>query len=238
MNASAPTLIDVRGAAFGYSARPIVCVDSLRLERGRCCGVFGPNGSGKTTLVRGLTGLLPPLAGSVDRAIDLRFGYVPQYRGIDSSWPMSGFDAAALALSARTRLGWIGPTARRAIRTAMERLDVLPLARRSFATLSGGQQQRLLLAGALAAAPDVLVLDEPTDGLDVRSRGNLLELLRALTAGGLCAVLISHDVEDLLAVCQHVAWLHAAEAPGSPSEVESIAPEALANRVFSTAVFR
>jgi ABC-type Mn2+/Zn2+ transport system ATPase subunit len=229
-------LVEVCQATFGYAGRAVVRVDELRLRRGRCLGVFGPNGSGKTTLVRGVTGLLPPLAGEVSRGStdrEPRFGYLPQYRGIDAGWPMSGFDAAALAASARGRYGWVCAAARRRIGDAMRRLDVESLARRSFRTLSGGQQQRLLLAGALAAQPDVLVLDEPTDGLDVRSRANLLDLLQDLTnADGLCTAIISHDVEDLLAVCHDVAWLHAADVPGQPSHVEVIPPAALADRIL------
>ncbi|MDB5297637.1 MAG: transporter, ATPase subunit, partial [Phycisphaerales bacterium] len=119
--ATAGPLVTVRRATFGYAGRPVVRADDLRLYAGRCLGVFGPNGAGKTTLVRGLTGLLPPLAGTVTRAArtvvapvpaegsggrdGLRFGYLPQYRGMDPAWPMSGFDAAALAASARGRLG-------------------------------------------------------------------------------------------------------------------------------------
>jgi zinc transport system ATP-binding protein len=228
-------LVTVSRAAFGYDGRAVVRVDDLRLRRGRCLGIFGPNGSGKTTLIRGVTGLLPPMSGEVSRQrADVRFGYLPQYRGIDASWPMSGFDAAAIAASARGRLGRLGHAARHRVRDAMARLDVEPLARRPFATLSGGQQQRLLLAGALAAEPHVLVLDEPTDGLDVRSRANLLDLLRTLGADGLCAAIISHDIEDLLAVCHDVAWLHPAEVPGEPSRVELIAPSTLAERILAT----
>ena len=121
---------------------------------------------------------------------------------------------------------------------AMRDLGVEPLARRPFAKLSGGQQQRLLLAGALASGPDVLVLDEPTDGLDVRSRRALLSLLRDLTAGGLCTAIISHEVEDLLYLCDEVAWLHAAEDSGRPSHVEVISPAGLAERMLAARAAR
>jgi zinc transport system ATP-binding protein len=235
MTHSPTELVAIDGATFGYAGRAVVRADDLRLHRGRCLGIFGPNGSGKTTLIRGVAGLLPPMAGSVSRGrADLRFGYLPQYRGIDPSWPMTGFDAAALAPSARMPWGRVAGAARERVDLAMRRLDVEPLARRSFATLSGGQQQRLLLAGALAAEPHVLVLDEPTDGLDVRSRTNLLDLLRTLAADGLCTAMISHDIEDLLAVCDVIAWLHAADEPGEPSHVELIPPAVLAARILAT----
>jgi ABC-type Mn2+/Zn2+ transport system ATPase subunit len=108
---------------------------------------------------------------------------------------------------------------------------VSDLANTSFAELSGGQQQRILLAGAMASQPEVLVLDEPTDGLDVRSTQTLLDLLRTFAAGGLCIVIISHEVEDLLYLCDEVAWLHAADEAGEPSHVEIIASTALAERM-------
>src|SRR5207247_8535237 len=92
-------LVEAQDAVFGYGKRPVVKVDQLHLDAGRSLGIFGPNGSGKTTLVRGLCGLLPPMSGTVSRPPDLRIGYLPQYRHIALSWPMTGLAAALLALS-------------------------------------------------------------------------------------------------------------------------------------------
>jgi ABC-type Mn2+/Zn2+ transport system ATPase subunit len=223
-------MVEVRGAAFGYAGRPVVRADGLRLRRGRCLGIFGPNGAGKTTVVRGITGLLTPVAGEVVRRVGgVRFGYLPQHRAMELTWPMSALDAAALATSARRRFGWLRHT--RPIMRTMETLGVSDLARRPFPRLSGGQQQRVLLAGALAAAPDVLVLDEPTDGLDARSRLALLDLLKGLTSDGLCAVVISHEVEDLCFLSHEVAWLHVAGEADGPSDVELLSPDAFAVRM-------
>jgi ABC-type Mn2+/Zn2+ transport system ATPase subunit len=239
------TFVSVHHAMFGYGARAVVGVDALELCAGRCLGIFGPNGAGKTTLIRGMTGLLPPM--TVARSSDshgatvkphvqkqqIRFGYLPQYRGLELHWPMTGFDAAAMAISARRPFGWVGRD-RALIRNAMKLLNVEDLATRHFARLSGGQQQRLLLAGAMASEPHVLVLDEPTDGLDVHSRQRLLALLRDLAAKGLCIVIISHEVEDLLFLCHEIAWLHPADEPGEPSHVERIVPDAFAQRVLGS----
>ena len=224
--------IAVESAVFGYSGRPVVRVGQLRLRPGRRLGIFGPNGAGKTTLVRGAVGLLPPLSGRVVRPPAVRVGYLPQHRSAELHWPMSGLDAASLAVSSRRPLGRVGGT-REGVTHNMRRLGVEPLARRSFAKLSGGQQQRLLLAGALADDPDVLVLDEPTEGLDLKSREVFLAALRDATAAGLCSVMISHDVEDLLYLCDRIAWLHAAADETGPSQVEDVEPAAFANRVLS-----
>jgi ABC-type Mn2+/Zn2+ transport system ATPase subunit len=212
-------LIELTNTAFGYERRAIVRVNHLAVERARSLGIFGPNGSGKTTLVRGISGLLPPLEGTVAHAAQLRIGYLPQYRAIDLHWPMRGIDAALLATSARRRMGWIGGQKEAAL-AMMRRLGVDQLANVNFAKLSGGQQQRILLAGAMAAKPDVLILDEPTDGLDVHSRQALLELLREFQAGGLATVVISHEMDDLQYLCDTIARVHPGDEPGLPGHVE------------------
>jgi zinc transport system ATP-binding protein len=225
-------LLDATDVAFGYGDKAVVEARSLRLHAGECVGIFGPNGAGKTTLVRGITGLLPPLRGRIERTAGLRFGYLPQHRGIDLHWPMTGLDAATLAISAGRRFGWIGSATSR-VRDAMAELDVSDLADRPFARLSGGQQQRLLLAGALAANTTALVLDEPTDGLDVRSRAALIDAIGRAKGKGLAVIIISHDIEDLLAVAEQVAWLHPRDNANEASRVESLLPHDFVARVTS-----
>jgi ABC-type Mn2+/Zn2+ transport system ATPase subunit len=225
------TLIEVKHATFGYENRPVVQIQGLALRAGQCLGMFGPNGSGKTTLVRGITGLLPPMKGEVVRKVQIRVGYLPQHRGMELHWPMIAFDAASMALSARMTLGWIRLTSRETIRQKMRLLEVDDLSERRMASLSGGQQQRVLLAGALAADPQLLVLDEPTEGLDVRSRKILLRALRSAASGGLCTIMISHAIDDLIALCDQVAWFRAGEDPSQPTQVEVMPATELAARV-------
>src|SRR5689334_2932674 len=101
-------LIELTDCTFGYARRPIVRADRMTVAPGRCLGIYGPNGSGKTTLVRGLTGLIRPIAGGIARGGVTRFGYLPQHRALGLHWPMTALDAAALPASAQTWLGWIG----------------------------------------------------------------------------------------------------------------------------------
>lgn len=230
-------LIEARKAVFGYGGRPVVRVRELRLSEGACLGMFGPNGSGKTTLVRGLMGLLRPLTGTVDQRPRLRLGYLPQLRTLDLQWPMTGMDAASMAISALRPLGRVRRDAT-TIRRMMELLGVEAIASRPMAGLSGGQQQRLLLAGALAAGPELLVLDEPTEGLDVRSRQVLLDALRTAATRGLCSILISHTVEDLIDTCVDVAWLHRTEDAEGPTNVEVISVADMADRASGLKVSR
>jgi ABC-type multidrug transport system ATPase subunit len=136
-------------------------------------------------------------------------------------WPMSGFDAASLWASAKSPAGHVDGTLRTAVREKMRLLDVEPLARSPFARLSGGQQQRLLLAGLLATRPNLLVLDEPTDGLDARSTRTLLTHLRDVRDSERAAVvLVSHDMDDFAALCDDVAVVHPAESADEPATLE------------------
>src|SRR5712671_3681495 len=108
-NSDPQPLVEVPHGAFGYAKRPVVRVENLHLFAARSLGIFGPNGSGKTTLVRGLMGLLAPMEGQVVPKLENpHFGYLPQHRNLDHSWPMSGLDAATLAVSAQTALGRVG----------------------------------------------------------------------------------------------------------------------------------
>jgi ABC-type Mn2+/Zn2+ transport system ATPase subunit len=107
-------------------------------------------------------------------------------------------------------------------------LEVADLVGRPFASLSGGQQQRMLLAGALAAEPQLLVLDEPTEGLDVRSRAIFLEALRRAAAEGLSTIMISHSIDDLVALCDTIARFLPAEDASRPSRIEIVSASDLA----------
>jgi ABC-type Mn2+/Zn2+ transport system ATPase subunit len=228
-------LIELTNCTFGYARRPVIAIDHLRVDPGRCLGVYGPNGSGKTTLVRGLTGLLRPQSGAVTRAPAIRFGYLPQHRSLGLHWPMTAYDAAALPASALSLVGWVGRARRRRVRQSMANLEVENLYHRRFTQLSGGQQQRVLLAGVLAVEPTVLLLDEPTEGLDEHSRRLLLQTLAKATASGIGTVLISHDVEDVTSLCDQVALVHPAAESDQPSRVELRTKEQFVARLAAAA---
>jgi ABC-type Mn2+/Zn2+ transport system ATPase subunit len=133
---------------------------------------------------------------------------------------MTAFDAASLQFSSRVPCGWLGRKGAARVAASLLELSVGHLRDQRFSTLSGGQQQRVMLAGALAADPNVLVLDEPTEGLDLGSRRGLLDLLTHRKRSGLAIILVSHELEDLIEVSDAVAWLHPGDGPDSPSQVE------------------
>jgi ABC-type Mn2+/Zn2+ transport system ATPase subunit len=201
-------LVALERAAIGYG-RPLLEGVDVRVARGDFLAVVGPNGGGKTTLVRTLLGLLPPLAGRRVQPGPLRVGYVPQRDHVDPRWPLTAADVAMMGRVARLAPhGRPGPEDHAAVRAALARAGIADLAGRPFRALSGGQRQRTLLARALAAEPDLLVLDEPANGMDPAAELTTLDVLRDLHAGGrLAVVMVSHRIEGVLNYARTIAFV-------------------------------
>jgi zinc transport system ATP-binding protein len=176
-----PLALRLEHVAFSYGHGPPVLRDvDLRVERGEFVAIAGPNGGGKTTLVRLVLGLEQPTSGHVVLSAR-RLGYLSQraQAGIDA--PLTVRELVTAGRAPRTRL--LGPLAsadREAVGEAIERVGLAPQADRRLSTLSGGQQQRAFIAKALAAEPELLVLDEPTTGVDVEAQEAIAALLQRL----------------------------------------------------------
>ena len=200
----ATSVIELRGATFGYGEQAVVTDVDLTIRAGEVVLVLGPNGSGKSTIAKGLFGLTDLLAGEVDvfgmpRAAfrDFpRLGYVPQRHTLASSVTVTVEEVVS---SGRlSRQSWLGVTTRTdrvKIARAMELVGLAERARVDVGALSGGQQRRVLIARALAGEPDVLVMDEPTAGVDIASQHGLVEVLARLVAEGLTLVVVTHELE-------------------------------------------
>lgn len=201
-------LLRLEQASFGYEGRPILTGVDLTVGPGEFLGIVGPNGAGKTTLFRGLLGLLRPLSGRVQRA-PASVGYVPQREGLDALFPLRVDEVVCMGAGGR-RAGLRGlPAVERALaHECLTRVGLADRARTPFSALSGGQRQRVLIARALMARPRLLLLDEPTSGVDRAARGVILELLRTLhTQGGLAILLVSHELALLRETVQEVLWV-------------------------------
>jgi ABC-type Mn2+/Zn2+ transport system ATPase subunit len=194
-----PLLVELEAADFGYDGRAVVRGASLAVRAGELVAVVGSNGSGKTTLLRGLLGFLSPLAGRAVRRAGLRVGYVPQRETLDPLYPVSAGHVVRMGVYGDVA-PWrpLGAALRRRAREALEACHAGDLARRRYAELSGGQRQRVLIARALATAPELLLLDEPTAGVDAETETALFETLAALRrARGLAVWIVSHHVHVL-----------------------------------------
>ena len=198
--------VQLRDGAVGIDGRPVLRGLDLTVRTGDFLALMGANGSGKSTLVRALTGLLPLTTGTLElfgTPIDdfedwSRIGYVPQRAGAGSGVPASVWEVVASGRLGRRRL--FRPLSR-ADRTAIdEALEVVGLAHRArdgISRLSGGQQQRVLIARALAGEPEMLLLDEPTAGVDLANQQALASTLAELGTRGSTIVLVAHELGPL-----------------------------------------
>jgi ABC-type Mn2+/Zn2+ transport system ATPase subunit len=200
-------LIEFERVEVGYHRRAILPPVNLRLEPRAFWGIVGPNGSGKTTLLRTLLGLLPPVRGEIrrPRGRRLRTGYVRQREETDSSWPLTALEIALM--SRFPRIGLFRQPSRadaEIARAALGKVGMADHADARFHSLSGGQRQRVLTARALAGEPELLVLDEPTTGMDLVAEHGMLELIAGFAAQGIAVVMVSHRLDSVANVAQYL----------------------------------
>jgi ABC-type Mn2+/Zn2+ transport system ATPase subunit len=200
-------LVQLSGVSVGYGATPVLRNITLTVYEGDFLALVGPNGSGKTTLLRALMGVLHPLAGEVRRPRGrVACGYVPQERELDPAFPLSALDLVLLGRVGRLRPGRRpGRRDREICIGALAQVGIAELANAPFQDLSGGQKQRVLIARALAAEPDLLVLDEPTSGMDLRSERELMDLIADLGRTRLTTVMASHNLHAVASHARRIA---------------------------------
>ncbi len=191
-------LIRARGLGVVRSGRQILQNADLDLAAGKIVTLIGPNGAGKTTLVRAVLGLIKVDQGSIDKAPDLRIGYMPQKLHLDASLPLTVARFLALGGKPRVELDEILKL------TGIDKLLAMPIQ-----SLSGGETQRVLLARALLRDPQLLVLDEPVQGVDVGGQAALYALINDIRNQRHCGVLlVSHDLHLVMATTDTVICLN------------------------------
>ncbi|MBZ4021891.1 zinc ABC transporter ATP-binding protein ZnuC [Rhodobacter sp. TJ_12] len=209
-------LISAENLSVRHGEATVLGGVQFAIEKGEIVTVVGPNGSGKSTLIRALIGLEPAATGSVMRKPGLVIGYVPQKLHIDAGLPMT----VRRFLSLPRRVSDARAEA------ALARTGVPGLGQRQLARLSGGQFQRVLLARALLAKPDILILDEPTQGLDQPGTAafyRLIEEVRAET--GAAVLMVSHDLHVVMSASDRVICLNGHVCCQGTPKVVSAAPE-------------
>ncbi len=202
----AEPLLVAKGVTLGYDDVAVLRDVTLRVRPGEFWCWIGPNGSGKSTLLRAFLGLLEPLSGELEVAARLRdrtrIGYVPQRSELSDALPTTVRELVELGL---VRTGAPRAAREAAVSWALEQVGLAAMARRSFWSLSGGQRQRTLLARALVRRPELLVLDEPTEGLDAPTHEALLRTVDALQREGLTLLVVTHRLEIARERADHVA---------------------------------
>ncbi len=194
-------------ARLGYGRRIILSDLNFEIPEGDFLGLVGPNGAGKTTILRALLGSLRPIVGSVTLAPGLRFGYVPQRDQVDYGFPLKVLDVVLMGRYDRIGIGR-RPRAedRDRAREALSQVGIDDLADQALNSLSGGQKQRTLIARALVGEPNVLVLDEPTNGMDLVSTTQILGLVRDLhERNGLTVLMVSHALNEVANYVERIA---------------------------------
>lgn len=194
MEASLPSdapLVELCQAELGYGSTRVLRDVGLSIHAGDSLLVIGPNGAGKTTLLRALLGIEPLLSGT--RSARARLGYTPQRGSLDPVFPLRARQVVAQGLLGQPTAGRREGAER--VEAALAACGVAEARETLFRDLSGGQAQRVLIARALVSDPEVLVLDEPTNNLDLRGQIEILELLESLHRAGRCVVRVTHRLQ-------------------------------------------
>ncbi|MCK9563708.1 MAG: zinc ABC transporter ATP-binding protein ZnuC [Bacteroidales bacterium] len=207
-------LVSVRELCLSFAGRRVLEDVSLDLEAGQILTLIGPNGAGKTSLVRVILGLQKPDSGTLRFSHRLRIGYMPQKLHIDTTLPLTV--AGFLALADRdSRRG----------RSVLERVEIAHLVDQPVTSLSGGETQRVLLARALLRQPELLVLDEPVQGVDITGQEALYRLIARIRNETGCAILmVSHDLHLVMAATDRVICLNRHVCCHGTPDVVSIDP--------------
>ena len=203
---------------------------SLTVDKGAFTALIGPNGAGKTTLIKVILGLVKPNAGTAEvfgepvhklGAKRARIGYVPQIFNIDLNFPVTVLEVVLMGTYGRLRVARRpGPQENAAVLAALEKVGISDLRSRPIARLSTGQRQRAFIARALVNSPQLLLLDEPTTGVDVETTSGLYTLLSGLKKEGVTILIASHDIGVVAAYTDKVACLNKSLiAHGRPDEI-------------------
>ena len=220
-------LLKCNDLTLGYEGKAVAEHISFTVGEGDYLCIVGENGSGKSTLVKTLLGLQQPLSGTIEKSETLKkaggvIGYLPQQTPVQRDFPATVEEIVRSGFLAKSGLRPFYTRAEKQLAAEkMERLGIAQLKKRCYRELSGGQQQRVLLARALLATGNLLLLDEPVAGLDPKVTGEMYELIQALNREGITILMVSHDIRAVLSYATHILHvLHGSAWFGTVEEYE------------------
>ena len=223
-------LIAAKDLALGYSGVLAAWDITLDVQAGEGLALIGPNGSGKTTLLRAVLGDVRILSGALEVGAST-IGYVPQNNDLDPTFPVSAREVVTMGLYGE--LGWgsrPGRAHRARVEEALERVGMAERASMRFGRLSGGQRQRILVARALVARPQLILMDEPFNGLDQPNRDSLVSIVRQATADGVGVVVSTHDLALAHLTCARACLLSGRQIAFGP--VDEVLTQGLLARAY------
>ncbi|MBI4527265.1 MAG: metal ABC transporter ATP-binding protein [Deltaproteobacteria bacterium] len=221
-------LVELVRVSSGYGALPAIEDVDLKIWPGQFLAIVGPNGGGKTTLLRTILGMVPRISGQLlfrgqplKSSTFEKVGYVPQLETIDWNFPITVEEVIQMGLFRKNH--WLRSHRkedREKVKDVMERLNLIGLERRHIRELSGGQHQGVFLGRALLVDPELILLDEPTAGLDIRSRDDVIHFLHEINHQGVAIIITAHDLNWVAA---HLPWVVCLNrriiAEGRPQEI-------------------
>ncbi len=194
----------VEDLTVAYDLYPVLWDIDLKIPKGVLLAIVGPNGAGKSTLIKSMIGLLKPISGHIlfegkpYKEIQKRIAYVPQRGSVDWDFPTNVYDVVSMGRYGHA--GWfrkLSKTDKEIAKNALKKVDMVAFEKRQISELSGGQQQRVFLARALAQEADIYLMDEPFQGVDIKTEQAIVVLLKTLKNEGKTVIVVHHDLETV-----------------------------------------
>jgi len=204
------TIISLKNISIGYEGVALMPPLNLSINRSEFWGIVGPNGAGKSTLIKTILNIIPTINGKVSYPNGtMKFGYVPQRKFVAQNYPLTSFDVALMGRYGKKIISKITEKDKNRGLEEFDRIGISDIAYKQFHSLSGGQQQRVLIARSLCGDPDILILDEPTSGMDLPSEKDILTFLKSYNKEKhMTIIMISHQLTDVIDVSSHICFMN------------------------------
>ncbi len=210
MNTLKSDLITFKDVSLGYGKKCILENLNFDILPNDFLGIIGPNGSGKTTLLKGILGLIKPISGTITSNVsDIKFGYVIQRQFVDEVFPLTAREIVSMGRYRNTRLGRkLGKVDWEYVNHALDIAGVNTIANQTYRSLSGGQKQRVLIARAIASEANILILDEPTNDLDIKGETQIMELIKKIhSEQNVTVIIVSHLLHNIINHVKRLAFI-------------------------------